>query len=294
MSRRVVIGIVIILVLSIILAIAGFILFSIQLTKPNQTAQITASPTPLEDPYADTDKDGLIDSQEKVWGTDVTNPDTDADGYLDGKEVAANHNPLIKGPNDKLTTSTPITDAFFSNTLDLSISSKNLTEEYAKQVPDKDKSPITLSQFISAQPIITQLPSVNEAAIVTQANSSLAMSQYMNTAGDIDSLADKARLSIALNDFFDSKNTYGFTTLAEAVEASQSYIKLLKVPKDAVAYHKLLLGYTELLASTFRQIADYPTDQVKAMVALRQLDAIDRIYYPKIVQEQAKLLAITQ
>jgi hypothetical protein len=45
----------------------------------------------------DTDADGLTDEQEKVYGSDVNNPDTDGDGYKDGAEVKAGYDPIMAG-----------------------------------------------------------------------------------------------------------------------------------------------------------------------------------------------------
>ena len=50
----------------------------------------------------DSDKDGLYDWEENLWGTDANDPDTDGDGISDGEEVAQNRNPLVSGPNDLL------------------------------------------------------------------------------------------------------------------------------------------------------------------------------------------------
>jgi len=44
----------------------------------------------------DTDNDGLTDTLELIYGTDINNPDTDGDGYLDGQEIQNGFNP--KGP----------------------------------------------------------------------------------------------------------------------------------------------------------------------------------------------------
>lgn len=50
----------------------------------------------------DTDKDGLHDWQELLWGTDKNNPDSDNDGTTDGKEIEAGRDPMIAGPEDSL------------------------------------------------------------------------------------------------------------------------------------------------------------------------------------------------
>ncbi|MBI4599715.1 hypothetical protein HY732_02215 [Candidatus Uhrbacteria bacterium] len=46
----------------------------------------------------DTDKDLLADQDEKQFGTDPGNPDTDGDGFIDGLEIENYYNPL--NPND--------------------------------------------------------------------------------------------------------------------------------------------------------------------------------------------------
>lgn len=50
----------------------------------------------------DSDGDGLMDWEEKIYGTDPQNPDTDGDGHLDGEEIANGYNPLVKAPGDRL------------------------------------------------------------------------------------------------------------------------------------------------------------------------------------------------
>ena len=45
----------------------------------------------------DTDKDGLPDYMENLYGTDLNNPDTDGDGYKDGEEVESGYDPLLSG-----------------------------------------------------------------------------------------------------------------------------------------------------------------------------------------------------
>ncbi|OGY36058.1 MAG: hypothetical protein A3E36_02420 [Candidatus Andersenbacteria bacterium RIFCSPHIGHO2_12_FULL_45_11b] len=314
MSRKAVIGIVIILILSIIAGVAVFVIISLgkqqdaeQSSDTTSQIGLTGSDSLSVDPLADPDNDGLTNAQESLWGTNPNNPDSDADGYKDGEEVAACHNPLVPTPNDKLLNCKPgqqanispapsgapqSSDPFFLTAPAPIGGSINLTQAYATAVKDSDKSPVTFSQFISNQPVTTSLPQINDAAIRKNSDSSpAALSLYMKTAGNLSSLSDKPRLTIALNDFFNNRSTYGFETLAQSVELFQSRLKLASVPNSALEYDKLLLGYTELLAATFRQITDFPNDQIKAMAGIRQLDAIDRLYFPQIAQQRDQLFA---
>lgn len=54
----------------------------------------------------DSDKDGLTDNEEAIWGASQSKPDTDGDGYLDGNELLAGYSPtgtflLAEDPNAK-------------------------------------------------------------------------------------------------------------------------------------------------------------------------------------------------
>lgn len=60
--------------------------------------------------FLDSDQDGLTDQEEKMIGTDSTNPDTDGDGYSDGKEVGSGYNPLKPAPGDKIVASAKTSD----------------------------------------------------------------------------------------------------------------------------------------------------------------------------------------
>ncbi len=317
MSRRVVIGILIFLIISVV---AGAVVLIVSRLKTNSVVVVTPSPSSfpqsnlnsqqVADPTGDSDQDGLSNAAEALWSTDPNNPDTDGDGFKDGEEVGASHNPTIAGPNDRLPVGfqpgqnvTPLTGSapnpqaftsFFADNLDLTGGRKNLTEEYGKSVPDKDKSPATLTQFIQAQPIITSLPSVNDAAIIAEQDTPIALAQYMDTAGNIESLIDKTRVSVATNDLLNRYDTAEFATLAARTKNFEEALKKLTVPQQSREYHKLLLGYSALLSATFSQISNYEKDPVKALVGFHQLDTIDHKYYPVIIQERARLVSLSQ
>lgn len=80
-------------------------LFAKRLTRAGERAlaatdtKATASaPAPVVGTAADTDGDGLSDSQEAFYGSDAWNPDTDGDGWADGLEVEKGMDPLGPGP----------------------------------------------------------------------------------------------------------------------------------------------------------------------------------------------------
>lgn len=52
--------------------------------------------------FQDSDQDGLSDEEERLYGTDPFNKDTDGDGYMDGVEVESGYDPLKPAPGDKL------------------------------------------------------------------------------------------------------------------------------------------------------------------------------------------------
>lgn len=70
--------------------------------KPLIAAQLPLSSTSPSVFDKDTDEDGLPDWEEKLYGTDMNNPDTDGDGTTDGEEIRLGRNPAKTGPDDKL------------------------------------------------------------------------------------------------------------------------------------------------------------------------------------------------
>jgi hypothetical protein len=92
------------ILVALILAI-GLILFIGIYSKKGALSRINfwgGKETTIESQTKDSDNDGLKDWEEDLYKTDPNNPDTDGDGYLDGEEINSGHNPLFKGPGDKL------------------------------------------------------------------------------------------------------------------------------------------------------------------------------------------------
>jgi len=278
------------------------------------------------DPNSDADGDGLSNGDEVRWGTNLSSPDSDGDGFKDGEEVRAGHNPTVAGPNDalptgfepgknlntqnslqiadviNLTTPEPLpadfqpstsplqVDQYFQAGLDLSGGSVNLTEQYFTQYNTKTIDNSTVIPFVKAQAIVTKLPDTYETRIKKAAvETPGSLQHYIETVSSTKLLSDRAALEQEITILFQRGDSLAFTARVQALESYQNTLLNLAVPPGAVPLQRLLLGYTELLKATLTQISDWNADRVKALVALRQLDAADRLYYPLIQQEVSRL-----
>lgn len=311
MPRRLIIVIFIVLILGIV---GGTVVLVLQRFRDNSTlSPSTTTPgalqpaapgnQPIANPTSDDDSDGLTNAEEVVWGANPAGRDTDGDGTPDGDEVTAGRNPTVAGPNDLLPEGfqlgqdiQPLPEAplqanqFFDDTLSLTPDPKNFTEEYHRQTPEASRTAETMVAFAKTKPIITKLPTPkNTAIITTQRDSSLTVGHYLDVAGNLDNLINRTNMSQVFVDLFENNDASSAYGLAVATRAHQQALLALEVPPSAVQLQQLLLGYTEALIATYAQLASWPGDPVKAMVAVNQLDALDREYFPVIKAEVERL-----
>lgn len=96
--------------------------------------------------FEDSDTDGLTNEEERLYGTDPFNKDSDGDGYSDGVEIKGGYNPLKKAPGDKISVNGESDEESLSTD---SVSKENLTQkistEVAKLVSEKDINNADLS-----------------------------------------------------------------------------------------------------------------------------------------------------
>lgn len=92
--------------------------------------------------FLDSDQDGLTDEEEKMYGTDPKNRDTDADSYSDGAEVKAGYDPKIPAPGDRL--------ADFKN-------QENNSSDEAGTAPAGENLTAAISQKIADLPTDTEI-----------------------------------------------------------------------------------------------------------------------------------------
>jgi len=129
---------------------AGFNYFS------QVQANVLSGNTKICNKAVDSDCDDLTDAEEKLYGTEINNSDTDGDGYSDGVEVKSGYDPTKPAPGDKISN--------ISNTVDKSItdekvfSTPSLTADFASDFKDliaaKNGEPLTnaeVNDFVSSK-----------------------------------------------------------------------------------------------------------------------------------------------
>lgn len=313
MSRRVVIAILVVLIIGILGGTVALITQRFGGDPAPDSGETSRSGTGLEpadqggqqlaDPNGDDDSDGLTNAEESVWRTDPKVADTDGDGYSDYEEVVARHNPTVAGPNDKLPDDfvpgldlkpldqAPIqVDQYFADNLDLDGPDENLTEKFQQQYEEEARNPIALANFTKSQPIVTQLPKPNDNIIQpATANSTGDLALYLAKAGDLSVLSDRQGLDKALFDLAKNQDPSGAQSMAFAVRRYQETLFETRVPTEAMSVHRLLLGYTELVAASFDQMAVWNEDPLKSMLAMRQLQEANDKFFPIISAEMDRL-----
>jgi hypothetical protein len=256
---------------------------------------------------ADFDSDGLINSEEGRWGSNPDNPDSDGDGYLDGEEIAADHDPTVPAPNDLLAgtqTAPPSSTTgagaalepgqYFADGLDFTSEGRNFTEEYQAEYGEAQRSPATMSEYAQRQPVIDRLPQPSDDTVPDegQANTAAALANYLAVADNDAALTNRTVYIQAQYDLVTNGDPSTMQSLAIIEQVYRSNLIEAAVPAAALPVHQLLLGYSEALGATFGQIALYNEDPVKAMVATRQLATLDQKYYPLIRAEFTRLRAL--
>lgn len=99
--------------------------------------------------FLDSDQDGLTDEEERMYGTDSRNRDTDNDGYSDGAEVKSGYDPKKPAPGDRILVYSS------ENTETVSSDEDNLTQKVAEKITaltgasDSEEQEVSLEEIKS-------------------------------------------------------------------------------------------------------------------------------------------------
>ena len=229
----------------------------------------------------DTDKDGLKDWEEALWGTDPKKVDSDNDGTEDGEEVVAQRNPAKAGPNDGVTL--PFSDETVdAETLTLTdeVSRKVFAEYWQARVSGGDVFDINSSGSVIMNALsevkTPKARTYTEGDITVLADSSEpALRTYAEAVGKAikeNSIQNENELSI-LERALSKKDESELAKLDPTIASYRAIIDAVlavPTPKETLTLHLSILNALSTTLTTIETFRNALTDPVAALIGINQ------------------------
>lgn len=238
----------------------------------------------------DTDGDGLSNWQESLWGTDMSNADTDNDGTPDGEETKNGRDPKIPAPNDKLFDAVNSKDPATVSALKILNDPNNLTSQTAKNIMTatallkgenipKDQLVSTIIGSINDEVAKALQPKVYTVSDlkISKTGTVGELKIYGNNVGKIilyisDQLPIKNDL-IILDDYAKNQDANVLKKFEVKVkvlkEILSDLIKNTSVPQKAIDAHLFYINSLENYISVLDNISKTKDDPVRGVMAFK-------------------------
>jgi hypothetical protein len=225
------------------------------------------------DSELDTDKDGLKDWQELLWGSDKNNADTDKDGTNDAKEIEAGRDPSIAGPDDNLEKTRGISaSSVTSFSESVSVDPNNISQVVSRDLFAKFMSLQTsgnLNSDTQAMVVSDVISSIDPGSIppryslvdvrVVDTNEASLKSYGNKVAEEIFNLQKSVTPQ--------TTNTQGLSSYLSTIET----LKNIQVPNTLGLTHLQLLNNFNASYQMLILLAEYEKDPVRGIIALKSL-----------------------
>lgn len=302
--------------------VGGFLVLGSKGSLADISTQISGlfKDTKNQDPKTiDSDKDGLPDYLEAIYGTDSHNPDTDGDGYLDGEEIMSGYDPLKAGPDDKISDK-----AATPRPKPGSLAGVNLTEELAKAIKEQlnKTSPSSafqldstgnyatdsngdaqltstsiidnaLSEALAKSPQLNFVPTIQDSDIkISTDDSKQAQQSYVSQIANIaTSKTSFSKLDIeAIQDAMQTGNYSGLDQYINGYLDAFKTIKEIPVPPSWKDLAKKNLSMILANANIMQVIKTSGDDPLKTIMAIQQYQETVLPGYQEIYTEGLKLV----
>ncbi|MEK7505480.1 MAG: hypothetical protein AAB597_01085 [Patescibacteria group bacterium] len=223
----------------------------------------------------DTDKDGLKDWEESLWGTDSLKADSDGDGTSDGKEVESGRNPKIPGPKDTLDIGTLKIVAGTPKTGTEEFGQVFLNEYFSARQGgeiDATKRDEIVSKVISKAGSFKTRIYTEGDLVMSADNSDTALRAYGNSMGEaiyLHAVKNENELVI-LQRALSTKRAKELEKLDPTISAYEGTLgDMLKiiVPTSALSTHLEILNATSVVLQSVKDFRGAFTDPIPALVS---------------------------
>lgn len=230
---------------------------------------------------SDIDKDGLLDYEEVIYGTDPLNPDTDGDGFLDGEEIASKRNPLIPGPNDELIKNLTqrVSELTLSGLAEGSLKPGN---------PNYVKSLNLVVDEILYQSQVNLSPTQTSINIVPDSYEAIKNYESKVVPLIISMVEEEGKSILNLVDLVDDTGFFNESKLNPNDKSFQNLrnfssnrsrdlnqdiltLETNPVPKILSKQHRFIIGAFESISLSYSYLAEADSDPIQAMMAFRNI-----------------------
>ncbi len=261
-----------IILLILIIILIGSIANKKTLYKQNLTGKVVVVDDVLD---VDTDKDGLKDWEENLWGTDPQRPDSDNDGISDADEIRKIQEFLIDTgkdnpdapQNDKTKTGALTRDIM---TIAAAISqsgpvtkesSDAITTEIANYLEKRNSAQYTVKDIIITENA-TEKQKIAYLTLIKKSAERTPLSQADVT------LIENYEVNM------DSGNMLPYTTTADKFKKELDIVKKIPAPEQYITAHLLYINALEGLQSFYRDLALQDEDPARALGAFLSAESV--------------------
>jgi hypothetical protein len=233
----------------------------------------------------DSDKDGLTDWEEELWGTNLEITDTDNDGTSDGDEIKVKRDPLKPGPGDELSSeqselvykipTTQVrantTGRFVNSSLpnalllaNRSLEGEPFTQEDIDELVGPYIPPPSVSVTTYEMDDLTIVG--NSLSLLQTYSSSLreTINVYKNLVGDeLPLIADVLRTG-------DINKLLTLRSTAVRYESLASDLKNLSVPSSLALQHLEVINWYASVSGSLLSLSEVAADPLRGLIGLRE------------------------
>lgn len=244
----------------------------------------------------DDDNDGLKNWEEILWKTDPSKSDTDEDGTTDGEEIKQNRNPLVKGPEDKLSHfpreeitpnadgSGTLTDAMGQQVLNEILLNKKISDTLSPEDASSiSESMISAIDQASQSIIITKYTIADIKIFIPSKDSQIK--DYGNTLGAISKKylgpLPQSELIIYQEALInqDKEKIKELEAIALAYENISKDALQMQVPKEFASDHLSLINSCEQISKELKNMQKALIDPALGLVSFKQyLDTAQNVF----------------
>lgn len=234
--------------------------------KPSAVT-LAAAPS-IERNESDSDKDGLPDWKEALYGSNLEDPDTDKDGATDGDEVRMGRDPVKPAPNDNLNQFQDL--RFATSDTDILGLKK---EFFAKFLAERSAEirELTLQDVVNKNLDVSKFQPRFQVVdmIVTSDTSVEALRKYGNDFGTVINRYSKVKYRSEQDILLDAMKTKSSETLRELQYPATAYLNFAKdlraitVPMSLLKEHLMIINAYDIMGRSLIALQELYTNPIQ-------------------------------